>query len=121
GPRHRRTDQTSQIRSDDQRQNQMNETDKCSQDGDHHCPRMADALSDVRLPVIYSAKYREYGIVYIDGSVQMIYFCPWCAAKLPKPLGHEWFERIWAMGLEPEDPRVPEAMLTDQWWKEGKL
>lgn len=99
----------------------MNDTDKCSPDGEHHCSFMADALSDVRLPVIYSPDIRRYGIVYIDESVQAIYFCPWCGSKLPKHLNREWFERIWDMGLEPEDPRVPEAMLTDQWWKEENL
>ncbi len=99
----------------------MNDLAKCSPDGEHHCSFMADALSDVRLPVIYSPDIRQYGIVYIDDSVQAIYFCPWCGTQRPKHLNREWFERIRDMGLEPEDPRVPEAMLTDQWWKEENL
>ncbi|MGH3773093.1 MAG: DUF6980 family protein [Pseudonocardiaceae bacterium] len=99
----------------------MNDTGKCSSGGERYCSFMVRALSDERLPVIYSPDIRQYGIVYIDGSVQAIYFCPWCGSRLPKSLNNEWFERIWGMGLEPEDSRVPEAMRTDRWWKEENL
>lgn len=99
----------------------MNDADRCSQDGERRCSFMARAVSDVRLPVTYSPTFREYGIVYIDNSVQAMVFCPWCGTKLPKPLGDEWFDRLDAMGLEPGDPRIPEAMHTDQWWKDEKL
>ncbi|MGI8677337.1 MAG: histidine phosphatase family protein [Jatrophihabitans sp.] len=37
----------------------------------------------------------------------MIEHCPFCGATLPPSLRDEWFEKVWAMGLEPDDPRVP--------------
>lgn len=99
----------------------MNDTQPCSPSGEYHCAAMAQALSDTRLPVHYSPRFRDYGIIYADGSVQLIYFCPWCGVELPGSLGREWFDRLDAMGLEPGDPSIPPAMLTDQWWKDEKL
>lgn len=99
----------------------MKDADQCSPADEHRCPRMDDALSDERLPVTYWENLREHGILYIDGSIQVIYFCPWCGTELPKSLRNEWFDRLRGMGFEPEDPRVPAAMLTDQWWKEENL
>jgi hypothetical protein len=41
---------------------------------------------------------------------------------LPESLRDEYFRRLWdELGLEPEDPRVPEEIRSDRWWKEAGL
>jgi hypothetical protein len=63
--------------------------------------------------------YREYGIKVLDGGTAFveIRFCPWCGKKLPGSLRDQWFERLRALKLEPEDSQVPEEMRSDAWWK----
>jgi uncharacterized protein DUF6980 len=70
----------------------------------------------------YNPIFREFGIKILDGgsSVLLIRYCPWCGKPLPTNLRDEWFERLDALGFEPDDPAVPEEMGSDVWWqKEG--
>lgn len=85
----------------------------------HFCPTMKYALEEASLPVTYFGHLREYGIEYRDSgpSIQAIYYCPWCGARLPESLRDVWFERLEALGLEPGDPNIPAEMLTSQWWE----
>jgi hypothetical protein len=46
-------------------------------------------------------------------------FCPWCGYRLPASLSDEWFERIFALRLNPESPEMPEELKSDPWWKSG--
>ena len=75
------------------------------------------------IALVYNRKFREYGIRYLDGtsSVQLITHCPWCGKRLPSSLRDKWFDRLEALGLEPEDSNVPVEMQTDAWWKNEGL
>ena len=89
---------------------------------DHHCERMDYAVAEERLPVWFNARFREWGIKYVDGvSSYELLFCPWDGEELPGSLRDAWFERLDRLGMEPEDPRVPEAMRSDRWWREAGL
>lgn len=89
-----------------------------SKHGDHCCTEMATHLANGEVAIVYMDKYRTYGIVYLDGgcSYQKIMFCPWCGSKLPESLRDEWFNRLEALGLEPED-ELPDELKSDRWWK----
>jgi hypothetical protein len=56
---------------------------------------MIYSLEEAR-SVIYIPKFREYGIVILDGgsSMKRINYCPWCGTQLPSPLRDEWFEKF---------------------------
>ena len=70
------------------------------------------------MPVKYVPKYREYGFSVAGGSaLQQMYYCPFCGTKFPGDLSREFFDRLDALGLEIEDPQVPEAMRSDAWWR----
>ena len=84
---------------------------RCEQHPDRYdCP---DALVD------YSARLRQYGLIVHDGghSVITIEYCPWCGTKLPSSLADEWFDQLDQLGLEPGDPRIPEPLKSDAWWR----
>ncbi len=86
----------------------------------HCCPEMTSHVSNRDIPVVYNDRFREYGIQILDGgtAVQLIAFCPWCGTVLPASLRDRWFDRLFALGLEPEDPRLPEEMKSDEWWRQ---
>ena len=89
----------------------------------HCCEQMRDRLADGETAIWYLPKYREYGIPALDGggnSMIVIRFYPWCGVRLPKSLRRQWFDRLDQLGLEPNDPNVPAAMLTDAWWKQNE-
>ena len=90
---------------------------------EHHCEQLDQAVADERLPVTYLARFREWGIRYVDGlSILTLRFCPWDGEKLPGSVRDEFFRRLWdELGLEIEDPAVPEEMRSDRWWKEAGL
>jgi hypothetical protein len=68
--------------------------------------------------VAYMPKFREYGILILDGgtSIQTIQFCPWCGTCLPSSLRDEWFDQIERLGLEPDSKHLPSQYTTDAWW-----
>jgi hypothetical protein len=78
---------------------------------------MKTHIESKELYLNFSPRFREYGIVYADGSVsqQTIYFCPWCSSKLPSSLRLEWFEELDRLGLEPDD-ELPAELNSDAWW-----
>jgi hypothetical protein len=82
------------------------------------CRPMTVALDDPRVPVAYLPNLREYALL-VDGGpeLQVIEHCPWCGAALPPSLRDEFFERLEAMGLDPEDSAVPLQFRSDAWWR----
>ena len=54
----------------------------------HCCEEMKVHLDNGEAAINYIAKFREYGIKYLDGgtSFQQILYCPWCGTKLPESL-----------------------------------
>lgn len=89
----------------------------------HCCDNMAARLLDEDLPLVYSPRFREYGLKIVDGGSAklLIEFCPWCGSRLPESLRDEWFERLEQLGMEPEDPRLPAEMRTDAWWRTSSV
>lgn len=60
------------------------------------------------------------------GMYQIITFCPWCGAKLPKSLGKEWCQLIKEeFGIEDifkeEWDKLPQEFKTDEWWRKRGL
>ena len=84
----------------------------------HCCEPMQSCLSE-RHGIVYVARFREYGVRVLDGGSSYIEigFCPWCGEALPSSLRDEWFDQLEALGLEPGDPRIPDAMNSDVWWR----
>ena len=89
----------------------------------HCCSDMLSLIQDANMPVIYNTKFREYGISVLDGgsSYLLIQYCPWCGKRLPSSLREVWFARLDKLGLEPGDASVPDAMLSEAWWKKEEL
>lgn len=71
--------------------------------------------------ITYIGKFREYGILILDGgsAFQEITFCPWCGSKLPDSLRDRWFEIVFdELELDGvDDPKLPKYMLSDLWWR----
>jgi len=84
----------------------------------HCCTYFETALSDASISIRYLPKFREYGILVADGGTAhvVVKFCPWCGAQLPEPLRDQWFDRVEALGLEPDDQALPPEMQSDEWW-----
>lgn len=76
------------------------------------CP---DALID------YTPKFDEYGLIIHDGgeSVRLIRFCPFCGAALPASKRDLWFGTLEARGIDPDGGAVPDAFMTDRWWRDA--
>lgn len=87
------------------------------------CEQLKVFSSDNETDIIYNKKFREFGILISDGgsSFQMINYCPWCGMKLPTSLRDQWFDEIWALGLEPDGDNLPGEYLSDLWWKAKNL
>lgn len=86
----------------------------------HLCSWLASSLEEPAFQLRYRDMYREYGIYIQDGgsSFIVIDFCPFCGEALPTRLRDEWFRRLRALGLEPDDPRLPAEMEDGTWWRE---
>jgi len=92
----------------------------------HCCAEMTRHLDAQEISIVYNDRHREYGILTTwqlnrSGAKQNIGFCPWCGTKLPQGLSDTWFDLLGDMGLEPEDPGVPEEMRSDAWWRKRGL
>jgi predicted nucleotidyltransferase len=85
----------------------------------HCCDAMAAHVASGDVPLTYLPRFREYGLKISDGGTakQLIEYCPWCGRRLPESLRNAWFEQLEKLGLNPEDPRVPDRMKTDAWWR----
>lgn len=79
---------------------------------------MRRALRDEEIPIVFSAKFREYGIRVLDGSNSyiQIHYCPWCGNKLPRSLRDRWIRELRKLGLEPGDKRIPKKFNSDRWY-----
>ncbi|QDV89217.1 hypothetical protein RAS2_02810 [Phycisphaerae bacterium RAS2] len=93
-----------------------------SVDVPHCCDDMAKHLREHEVAIVYWDKYRQYGISVLDGgaSIQTIRFCPWCGRQLPDSLRTTWFERLEALGKEPEDD-LPLPLQSGEWWRSEGL
>jgi hypothetical protein len=79
---------------------------------------MDQALVDERVPFVYSPKLREWGLVLGEGPVmQLVSHCPWCGVELPGSLRDEYFDRLDALGVEPDAPDLPLHLRSDAWWR----
>ena len=96
----------------------------------HCCKLMTEMIADGRFPVEYGPMFREYAISAVKEGErhivhQQMFWCPWCGKKLPESLREKWFDAIEEMGLDDidilsdidGDPRVPEDMKSDAWWR----
>lgn len=85
------------------------------------CDEMEKHLAEGEVAIVYIPELRVYGIKILDGgpSFQRIYYCPWCGQKLPDSLRLEWFEAIEKLGLEIDDPNIPQEYLSDKWWRDS--
>lgn len=79
---------------------------------------MRRALRDETIPIVFSAKFREYGIRVLDGgsSYIEIYYCPWCGKRLPGSLRDEWMQQVRTRGFEPGDKNIPKKFNSDRWY-----
>ena len=82
------------------------------------CDEMTRFAADENVAVVYRPKFREHGILYLDGgtSKQSIYYCPWCGKKLPDSLRNAWFDRLEELGIDPDEDSIPEEFQSDAWW-----
>ena len=86
----------------------------------HLCEQMRVALAEEALPISYYARFREYGIDYVDGgsAFQQILYCPFCGQRLPSSVRDQFFELLETLHLEPESEQLPHEMKSDLWWRE---
>jgi hypothetical protein len=77
--------------------------------------------------IFYSPQCREYGLKDFRTDLrnptihQIITHCPWCGFELPPALGDEWYDRLEAMGLDPNNDALPPEYEDDTWWKNERL
>lgn len=90
---------------------------------EHQFPALFDLVNRDDTPLVYLAKYREFGIQVLNGplgtrgeAIDVIHFCPLTGRPLPSSLRNEWFNRLEVLGLEPEDSVLPEELQTEAWW-----
>jgi hypothetical protein len=86
-----------------------------------HCKTFFDLIDDASFPLTYNRKFREYGIDYTgDGcSYHVLAYCPFCGSRLPTSLRDSWFDRLDALGLEPDSPLIPAELKTEMWWADS--
>ena len=87
--------------------------------------------SDVGKNIIYSPSNRTYSVASIGGWYpSVIYYCPFCGAKLPEDLYDKKYEIIKAeLGSEylpdsdgnPPKKELPPEFRTEEWWKKRGL
>ena len=82
------------------------------------CDGLRHAVADPDVPVVFVAKFREIGILILDGGSSYIQItaCPWCGRSLPSSLRTEWFAELERRGIADPviDPIPPE--FTDERW-----
>ena len=90
---------------------------------EHCCKELDTFLKDVRLPLNYNPRMREYSLKYKDGlSVQIMNFCPFCGGKFPESLRDKFYDEIFDAGYEGDDDKnLPSEYRSDAWWKKQGL
>lgn len=88
----------------------------------HCCRKMTAYLLEKKVKIVYSPRFREYGIVVSRHVKQDINFCPWCGRRLPKSLRNRYFDNLEALGFDVDvfSTDVPSQYKSDEWWRMGK-
>jgi hypothetical protein len=63
----------------------------------------------------------QFGLAANSSVFHLIEFCSWCGARLPPSLRDQYFNRLEALGLEPESAELPLDMRSDAWWRMERL
>ena len=89
----------------------------------HCCDEMNYHICEREKIIRYDAPTRTYGIKATKTVRQSIEFCPWCGVKLPSDLTKELSQIMFdELDLDDfQDPRMPEELKTDVWWKKRGL
>lgn len=88
------------------------------------CRDLLNTINSDESPIRYIKKYREFGILILDGgtSMMIIKYCPYCGEKLPEQLRDKWFGELEKLGiLDPFNNKVPAEFHSDRWWKKRNL
>jgi hypothetical protein len=82
------------------------------------CDRMRDAVNNPEIPIVYTPKFREFGVRVLDGGTSTIelLYCPWCGQKLPSSLRDRWFEELDRLGFDPIAEDVPAEFRDSRWY-----
>ncbi len=95
----------------------------------HCCEYMTDVLLEKKFYIGYGPCYREY-FIYDKSCFNagyMLWYCPWCAKKLPSSTRDQWFEILekeyhlddpWS---DEQEKLVPKEFTTDEWWQKRGL
>ncbi|MBC2879422.1 hypothetical protein K7I03_27330 [Streptomyces mobaraensis] len=82
-----------------------------------HCDTHADAFACPDALVVFSARFREYGLIVHDGGISRIGigFCPWCGQRLPESQRARGFDELEARGIDPCKDDVATGFQDDAW------
>jgi hypothetical protein len=77
------------------------------------------AVESDEIPIVYTAKFREYGICVLDGGPSYLRFthCPWCGKKLPDSMRKAWFHKLDQLGVDPAKDKIPAEFTDDRWYR----
>ena len=92
----------------------MNQVEFC-------CDRLRLAIESDEVPVVYTAKYREFGIRVLDGgtsNIELLY-CPWSGHQLPESLRTRWFKELEQRGIDPVKDQIPPEFGDERWYTDG--
>jgi hypothetical protein len=83
------------------------------------CGQMRRAVEDPDLPIIYTAKFDEFGVRVLDGgsSTIVLEYCPWSGDKLPASLRDAWFKELDRLGLDPLSRDLPVEFTDERWFR----
>jgi hypothetical protein len=90
----------------------------------HDCPTMVNAVERNSSPIVYSPRFREFGVRDVGPMAEGAYtfaFCPFCGLELPASLRSEYFDELEALGFDDldiftSDDDLPAAFRDDTWW-----
>ncbi len=84
----------------------------------HVCNQPGSACSCPEILIRYVSRFDEYGIVRGgEDDPLMIYYCPWCGAKLPDSKRELWFDTLKDLGFsDPFRQAIPEDFQTNKWF-----
>lgn len=82
------------------------------------CAELQRAVEDPDIPIVYTPKFREFGIRVLDGgsSSILLSYCPWSGAKLPSSLRDKWFDELERRGIDPRSNNIPAEFLDERWY-----
>jgi hypothetical protein len=82
------------------------------------CAQMQYAVESDEIPILYTAKFGEYGVRVLDGGPSFIQlsFCPWCGRKLPESLRQAWFDELRRRGIDPAADNIPLEFSDERWY-----